>query len=105
MKFSSFYFQSVVFNFPKFFELTINRSGKIVLNEKLSNSILYNQVVFVERNLIIHPKYFKVYKQYADLVVTVLIPWIALSCLNFRILLAVKSSKYANLTPNPINFY
>ena len=47
-----------------------------ILNAQLSHSLIYN----------------KVYKQYAELVVTVVVPWLTLAGLNTRIYLAVRAS-------------
>ena len=47
-----------------------------ILNAQLSNSLIYN----------------KVYKQYAELVVTVVVPWITLAGLNIKIYLTVRAS-------------
>eukprot|EP00092_Neocalanus_flemingeri_P038473 GFUD01041884.1.p1 GENE.GFUD01041884.1~~GFUD01041884.1.p1 ORF type:complete len:407 (-),score=61.26 GFUD01041884.1:820-2040(-) len=66
-------FFSLLFNLPKFLEIT--PGGE--LNWKLSNNLLYN----------------KIYGQYAELTVTVVIPLLALLCFNCRIYLAVRNSR------------
>jgi len=64
---------SLVYNLPKFLEMT--PEGR--LNAELSNSPLYN----------------KIYRQYVELSVTVLIPLLALLCLNCRIYVAVTNKE------------
>lgn len=60
---------SIAFNLPKFLEI----SPELGIDWEFSHNVLYN----------------KIYKQYIELLVTVVLPWIILVYLNFRIYLAV----------------
>ena len=60
---------SLTFNLPKFLEINPNME----VDFEFSNNMLYN----------------KIYKQYMELLITVIIPWIILVYLNVRIYLAV----------------
>ena len=60
---------SLAFNLPKFLEI----SPDLGIDWEFSHNVLYN----------------KIYKQYIELLVTVVLPWLILVYLNFRIYLAV----------------
>ena len=60
---------SIAFNLPKFLEI----SPELGIDREFSHNVLYN----------------KIYKQYIELLVTVVLPWMILVYLNFRIYLTV----------------
>ena len=60
---------SLAFNLPKFLEITADMG----VDWELAHNVLYN----------------KIYKQYMELLVTVVLPWLILVYLNIRIYLAV----------------
>ena len=60
---------SIAFNLPKFLEI----SPELGIDWEFSHNVLYN----------------KIYKQYIELLVTVVLPWMILVYLNFRIYLTV----------------
>ena len=81
----SYVLVSLVFNIPKFMEI----SDDFTVNWDFSNNLLYNKIYKYVGLAIVFNSNLGL-RQYMELLVTVVVPWVVLFYLNMRIYLAVR---------------